>query len=196
MARILQIKISLKHIEPLIYRTIHVQDDTNFHDLHLMIQAAFGWTYSHVYIFKIRGLNIETRNPYTMDFISPENSTLEAKETKINQFLLKPGNNFSYVYDLGDYFEHEILIEEVVKEDKRVKYPKLVDGARRCAPEDMGGPHFYSDFVKMLTDGDVDEDFEHILEWLGDEFDPEYFDLKESNKDLRNYKDWDFNEME
>jgi hypothetical protein len=42
---------------------------------------------------------------------------------------------------------------------------------RACPPEDCGGIWGYADLLKIIEDPEHDE-YEGMLEWLGDEFDP------------------------
>jgi hypothetical protein len=46
---------------------------------------------------------------------------------------------FVYEYDLGDSWEHEIVLEKTLEPEPKTKYPWCVDGARACPPEDCGG---------------------------------------------------------
>jgi hypothetical protein len=40
---------------------------------------------------------------------------------------------------MGDSWEHRIQIEKQLGADPGVSYPRFVDGAMRCPPEDVGG---------------------------------------------------------
>ncbi|MCB1074038.1 MAG: plasmid pRiA4b ORF-3 family protein, partial [Simkania sp.] len=51
-------------------------------------------------------------------------------------------------------------------------------------PEDSGGPFGYLEKLKILKNKKHPE-HEEILEWMGQDFDPEYFDLNEVNIDMR-----------
>jgi len=53
-----------------------------------------------------------------------------------------------------------------------------MDGARNCPPEDCGGPYAYKDFLKVLHNP-AHADYDNFVAWLGEDFDPEYFSLKE-----------------
>jgi len=59
-----------------------------------------------------------------------------------------------------------------------------VKGERACPPEDCGGPYEYPYFLEKLQDP-KQEEHEEMLEWVGDGFDPEKFDLDEINDELR-----------
>ena len=51
----------------------------------------------------------------------------------------------------------------------------------KCPPEDCGGVWGYAEMLEILKQPDHEE-YESNLEWLGDEFDPEYFNKDEVNK--------------
>ena len=52
---ILQLRIELLHIEPLIWRRIQMPGDCTFWDLHVAIQSAFAWNDSHLHEFRRGG---------------------------------------------------------------------------------------------------------------------------------------------
>jgi hypothetical protein len=51
-----QLRISIDRIEPQIWRRLAVPLHFNLRELHLVLQAAFGWTNSHLHEFEIGGL--------------------------------------------------------------------------------------------------------------------------------------------
>ena len=64
-----------------------------------------------------------------------------------------------------------------------VNYPRCIKGKRACPPEDVGGVWGYDDFLAAIQDPDHPE-HEDMLEWWGDKFDPNWFDLEEVNEVL------------
>ncbi|MGC1717342.1 MAG: plasmid pRiA4b ORF-3 family protein, partial [Isosphaeraceae bacterium] len=89
-----------------------------------------------------------------------------------------------YEYDFGDSWQHEIALEKTQEPDPKVKYPRCVEGARACPPEDVGGSWGYADFLEAMADPKHPEHRE-MKEWIGRKFDPEKFDLKAVNRELR-----------
>jgi hypothetical protein len=65
-------------------------------------------------------------------------------------------------------------------------YPICIGGARACPPEDCGGIWGYEQLVEVLKNPKHPE-YQEKLEWAGDDFDPERFDLDEVNRDLLRY---------
>jgi hypothetical protein len=50
---IFQLKITLKHVRPAIWRRVQVAADVKLDRLHMVLQDAFGWTNSHLHHFEI-----------------------------------------------------------------------------------------------------------------------------------------------
>jgi len=89
-----------------------------------------------------------------------------------------------YEYDFGDGWEHEIILEKIIEEDEKNQIPRCIDGKQNCPPEDCGGIWGYEDLLKVIKDKKHDE-YEEMMEWLGEEFDPDYFNINEVNKLLK-----------
>ncbi|SJZ84122.1 pRiA4b ORF-3-like protein [Selenihalanaerobacter shriftii] len=54
-------------------------------------------------------------------------------------------------------------------------YPICVEGERACPPEDCSGIPGYQRILEILNNPD-DEEYERIIEWLDEDYDPDYFD--------------------
>ena len=93
------------------------------------------------------------------------------------------GDLLVYEYDFGDGWEHDILVEAVLAPRPRTLYQRVVDGARACPPEDVGGIPGYEEFVKALRDT-RHKAHDSMLEWAGGSFDPEAFDVDAANREL------------
>ena len=52
-----QLRVSIDRIEPQIWRRVIVPSSFNLRDLHLVLQAAFGWMNAHLHEFEIGGLS-------------------------------------------------------------------------------------------------------------------------------------------
>jgi hypothetical protein len=148
-----------------------------FYELHVAVQNAMGWMDSHLHAFETdRGPRIRDKMriecPYALDDIEEEDFVLTT-EVPLPHFFLKPGDRVFYDYDFGDNWEHEIELEEILPKGKGTKYPRCLDGALACPPEDCGGTPGYEDCKAAVQTGDASEE---LLRWLGDwtpdEFDP------------------------
>ncbi len=73
-------------------------------------------------------------------------------------------------------------MEKILPRDKNIDYPICIAGKRACPPEDCGGIWGYESFLEIINDPD-NEEYEVMIEWVGSEFDPEHFDVKEVSFD-------------
>ena len=64
--------------------------------------------------------------------------------------------------------------------------PLCVGGKRADPPEDIGGIPGYEIFLHALANRD-DSAHEELLEFVVEDFDPEYFDKNDVNDKLRKY---------
>lgn len=179
MTKVLQLKISLDGITPIILRRFLVEDNISFHQLHEVIQRVMGWENYHLYEFKVGDLSIlEPSEDYDDDV---ENS----KKVKLNNVLVKEKQKFTYTYDFGDTWEHSIVVEKILKKDSSQKYPVCIAGEMSCPPEDCGGTWGYEEILKIQKNKDHPEYKEKITNWLGEDFDPECFNIDKVNKLLK-----------
>jgi hypothetical protein len=87
------------------------------------------------------------------------------------------------LYDFGDSWRHDLLLEAIVLPDPATSYPRCVIGGRRTPPEDVGGSPGYEDYLEALADPEHKE-HENVLRWRGP-FDPEAFPLTAVNQQLQ-----------
>jgi Plasmid pRiA4b ORF-3-like protein len=160
----LRLKVVLADTEPPIWRRIEVPADRTLRQLHTVIQAAMGWDDDHMHQFH-RG-----------------RETLPGRR-RLDEVVARGVKRVTYVYDMGDRWEHRLQIEKPFAADPGVSYPRFVAGARRCPPEDIGGiPGFY-DFLGAITDP-RHPDHEDRLDWHRGPFDPQHLDADRINKKL------------
>ncbi len=95
-----------------------------------------------------------------------------------------PEEQFEYLYDFGDYWEHRIMMEKKM-EGKNLINPICLQGEGRCPPEDVGGTHGFKEFLESMKDKSHPER-ESYITWYGSEFDPDQVDLDQSNVELTN----------
>lgn len=73
----------------------------------------------------------------------------EAK-VKLNQVVKGEKFKFLYTYDMGNSWDHEILIEKVLPREVNQRYPTCLTGKRARPPEDCGGVWGYAEFVAAI----------------------------------------------
>ena len=178
--QVVQLKVTLQEVEPAVWRRIQVRRQVRLDRLHLIIQAAMGWTNSHLHEFLIKGQRYKDLEQMDEDIDEPDmNDEQEYRVAKV----VDEGDVFEYEYDFGDCWEHEILVEKVMEPEAGAKYPGCLAGERACPPEDCGGPGGYEELLMVLADPGHEE-YEHYRGWAGEDFDPDRFDLEKANRAL------------
>jgi hypothetical protein len=180
-APVYQLKVGLKDAKPPIWRRLEVPADVSLDRLHVIIQVAFGWDGSHLHVFE---------TPFgDFGIADPELHHRPADEVSLAQALPGERSKISYLYDFGDSWRHEIVVEKVLTPDESVTYPRCTGGRRATPPEDCGGIWSYADMLDVLADPTHPE-HDSTLEWLGlesaTEFDPSAFDAAAITKALTN----------
>ncbi|HWE30664.1 MAG TPA: plasmid pRiA4b ORF-3 family protein [Polyangia bacterium] len=178
-ATIYQLKVTLKHIRPQIWRRLYVSSDTKLDELHLVLQDALGWNNSHLHQFRVgeRLIGIKEDDDAFLDELEDET------RIKLSQIAVEK-SRFVYEYDFGDDWDHEIVVETVLAAVDGVRYPVCTAGKRACPPDDCGGPGGYHRLLAALADAEHKE-HDRMLEWVGGPFDPEAFDLEDTNIVMR-----------
>jgi hypothetical protein len=181
--RIAQLKVTLDHVKPPIWRRIQVRDDVTLYKLHQTLQIAMGWLDSHLHQFIAGGIYYGQPDP---DFdVGPE--FVNERRTRLNEIVEREKDRFTYEYDFGDGWTHTIVVEKYVEPEPRVRYPRCLGGKRRCPPEDVGGPWGYMGFLEAIRD-EKHPEHDTYLEWLGEPFDSEEFDVVTVNEWLRDIR--------
>lgn len=180
-----QLKVTLSHCKPPIWRRILVPGHLSLAKLHDVLQICLGWTDSHLHQFII-DKTYYGRPDFVEDWGLAR--ILDERRHRLGSLGLETGSGFSYEYDFGDSWDHKIKVEKIVPtEENPPKHPVLLGGKRACPPEDVGGPYGYQGFLEIIADPEHEE-HEETLEWLGSGFDPDFFDLARINKILMKIK--------
>ena len=174
---IFQIKVMLQEIEPAIWRRFQVQAYKNLHELHLTIQAVMGWTDSHLYAFTRGDLNYGV--PENLEYME----AMDARTVRLDEVVHGEGAQIAYEYDFGDYWQHELVVEEILEAEPGRSYPVCLAGSRACPPEDCGGTSGYERLIEALRDPQHEDHIDMWL-WAGDDYDPEAFDVDRVNEIL------------
>ena len=183
MNDIIQIKITLKGTKPPIWRRVLVAKKTTFFMLHYIIQTAMGWENSHLFEFDIYGYRI---GELAIDDLDYNDGLIDASTKTLDSIIADIKEKFEYTYDLGDSWDHEILVEKFLPRDEKIKYPICIAGKLNCPPEDCGGIWGFYDLLKIIKNK-KDPEHKEMVEWLGGQYDAEYFDKELVNE---KFKDW------
>jgi len=169
-----QLKVTLKYIEPSIWRRLLVPADLTLGWLHYVLQVSMGWDNDHMHAFRVG------KDSYG----EPEDNFKDEWDVAVNDVLKRKGSKILYEYDFGDCWEHEVLLEDKLPEEVGSSDVKCIGGQRACPPEDCGGLGGYDRFLEIRSDPEHPEYYE-LTEWFGEGFDPELFDQSEVNRRLK-----------
>jgi hypothetical protein len=184
--QIIQMRISLDYIEPEIWRRFIVDSSFTLDKLHQVIQIVMGWTNTHLYSFEIDKVNYDLPDPddeELFDSIGKGPKRENSKKVKLQNLNLRPRQKFHYTYDFGDNWEHTVLVENIYEATDEVLIPFCIAGKRNCPLEDCGSFPGYEQILKVLKKAETEDDKE-LLAWVGEEYDPEFFDLADTNAAL------------
>jgi hypothetical protein len=178
------VMVSLRGIRPAVWRRLSVPSDLGLLAFHDVLQVAFGWANSHLHAFVQGRRRFEVFEPgYEAgrrdDVVSDE------RAVRLGELLRAKGDALAYQYDMGDFWEHAVVVEEVAAAaDGKCC---CLAGARAGPPEDCGGASRYAELLEALADPGHPEHAE-LSDWLGEEFDAEAFDLAAINRRLARLK--------
>jgi hypothetical protein len=151
--RTVRLRVTLRDVSPDVVRVIDVPATSTLPELHDLLQAALGWTDSHLHQFVAGDRTYGIADPDWGDELHEDEAGVKLRELP---------TRFVYLYDLGDYWEHDV--EVLGSGDDR---PGCVEGEGGCPPEDCGGTGGYEELLAVLADPD-DERHAEMREWAGE----------------------------
>jgi hypothetical protein len=170
------LKITLDDVKPAVLRRIEVPLTLRLDRLHLAIQAAMGWTNSHLYEILADGVGWGMIDPDGGD------GPLDARKARLID-ALEDTKKLRYLYDFGDGWEHTIKVERLIDPEPGVLYPRLIEVTGRCPPEDVGGPWGYAEFLDAIHNPKHERHAE-FKEWIADDFDPNAVDAQRLTEEV------------
>ncbi len=179
--QVFQLRIELDEVTPTVWRRLLVPGGIRLAKLHMIFQAAMGWTNSHLHAFTIDGDRYGMH--FDDDFLDEDVDLLHEKTITVIR-ALGERSRIAYEYDFGDGWDHTILVEDRHTLPYGLKHAVCLDGANACPPEDCGGAGGYEELLLALADPSH-EDHDDLLEWIGGPFDPTDFDLVATNVALQ-----------
>ena len=131
-------KVKLSHNKR-IWRTIAIKENQTLDTLHKAIFSAFDRYDPHLYSFYMTGgakrkKRFDNCSEYThpqairddsgmFDFRTPPKN---AARIKIKDLGLSIKDKFEYLFDFGDNWLHEIVLETIAEPQPKTKYPKII----------------------------------------------------------------------
>ena len=175
-----QLKVTLKSLRPPIWRRFLIASNTKLDEFHHTLQIVMGWTNSHLHEFE---KDFERYGEPDEDFPS---DIQDERKFRLDKVLCREKEKLLYSYDFGDGWEHEVLLEKILPFEHGMTSPVCIKGKRACPPEDVGGVWGYAEFLDTVSDPEHPE-HDEMLDWIGEGFDPDHFDLDEVNGLLQKY---------
>jgi hypothetical protein len=180
-----QIKVTLLGTEPPIWRRLLVPADLTLVDLHHVVQAAMAWDGDHAHEFVIgqQRFGKPTAEGQFLAQLRGTPAKVSEEGVRLSSVLRFVGSKAVYTYDFGDNWEHMIRFEKALPREPRKLYPVCIGGELHSPPDDCGGVPGYYSLVDAIRDPDHERHAE-MLDWVGEEFDPEAFSVDEVNARL------------
>ena len=113
-----QLKVTLKHGKPAIWRSVRLPVIATLGDLHQVIQILFGWDGDHLHAFRVG------RRAYSDPFFALEDAADE-DGSRVRD-ACRPGVKVGYEYDFGASWQHEITSQKAFMLDPDRLYPVCV----------------------------------------------------------------------
>ena len=183
--RIARLTVTLRETKPAVRRQIEVPASATFAQLHAFLNAAMGWEDCHLHEFGFGDRLVGAAELNDGD--GPE--VEDEWELTLADALADGHRELIYTYDFGDEWLHDVRVDAVEDAAVGVLYPRCLDGARACPPEDVGGAYDYTFFLEALADPRHPE-HEELAGWYQDvyesrTFDPDVFDAEAVSRRLR-----------
>ncbi len=124
-----QLKITLTGVRPPVWRRVRLPATATLDELHRVIQIVFDWDDDHVHVFTVDGRR------YADPFFGLEKTSDESR-IRIGRLAPSVGAALTYVYDLGDHWEHRIVVERIMETDDPVASAVCVGGQGDAPEED------------------------------------------------------------
>ena len=127
---IMQLKVRLLGISPMIWRRVLVPVSISLRELHGVLQVAMGREGVHLFAFDVYGVRYGS---FELSMGSPR--------VALTQFGFRKNDKLSCTCDMGDGRVHEIRAEGRGTSDPKRSRPVCIGGSGACPPEECGGPH-------------------------------------------------------
>lgn len=131
-------KVKLSHNKRT-WRTIAINENQTLDTLHEAIFHAFDRYDAHLYSFYMtNGAKRQDRFRSCPEYTDPNaiqndgglfgfrTQPKNAARTKIKDLNLSIKDKFEYLFDFGDNWLHEIVLEEISEPESKTKYPKIL----------------------------------------------------------------------
>jgi hypothetical protein len=188
-----RVRVDLNGTKPPLWRRLELASDLFLDQVHEIMQAAFGWTDSHLHQF---GSGPGHYDPATEHYLCPfqveeGDPGIPEEDVRLDEVLAEPGDKLFYDYDFGDGWQHTIRLEAILPRPTSAPRAACIAGRRDGPPEDCGGAGGY-ELISAATDPGHPAHADAIAEFTrfyGDDIEPDAlratpFDIDEVNETL------------
>lgn len=123
------LRISLKGIEPEIWRTCQLAGYSSFGELHEIIQLVMGWNNLHPFRFTVKD-KILFDNPSVKEIDGKQ--TIDSDDLNLDE-ILETGDEFLYEYKNLEWKHHITVV--AIAQDTDIAEPKCTGGEYSCPPD-------------------------------------------------------------
>ncbi|AUT76513.1 plasmid pRiA4b ORF-3 family protein [Paraburkholderia hospita] len=150
---VLQLRISLRGVNPPVWRRLLIPEEITIAQLHHVMQLAMGWNNEHLHRFIIRGWRYGGHRDGAFQFFDgPDTLSVAA-------FGLHEHERFAYLYDFTSWWLHDVRVERRTCNQRARRLPRCVESSGRCPPEDAGGAERYMNALEVHGEHE-------FLEWI------------------------------
>lgn len=171
------LRIELVGVEPLVWRRLVVPSETKLPRLNRLLEAVMGWEGYHLHMFEIGDLHFGALD-------EDDDDVIDERRITVRQLLPRVGSQLRWVYDFGDNWNHDVIVDTIEESSAGARAPMCTAGAQACPPEDCGGVGGYGELRAVLADP-AHEEYEHLRAWAGAGFDADAFDAAAVTRRLR-----------
>lgn len=164
-----RIRVDLVGATPPLWRRLTLPSNVTLDRVHEVLQAAFGWTDSHLHQFS---LGFDRSLPRVQEILSANGLAdgadgVPETELRLDQLLGKKDDKLRYTYDFGDGWEHVLRLEAVELLPATDAGVRCIGGRRQGPPEDVGGIYSYDNLLTAAADPHH-PDLEYLAETIDD----------------------------
>ncbi|MBO1908636.1 plasmid pRiA4b ORF-3 family protein [Microvirga sp. 3-52] len=152
---ILQFKVWLLGISPMVWRRVQVPATMTLRELHGVFQVAMGWEGIHLFQFTLRARRFGSRE-----------LSARSPDIPLSELRLRSGTRFRYEYDLNGPWEHEVRLESRHEADAQRTHPICLDGDGSCPSEDCGGVNGFLAQREAWTAPEASHDFAVVADFV------------------------------
>ena len=172
----LTLRVALRDSDPEVWRRVQVPAEMTLAALSGALEEAMGWDGRHLHMFSAQGTTYWTPPPPecgdSSDIPFEDDSLYRVGEVLHQQHM-----RLGWDYDLGDHWEHDIVVESIDPIEGAAELTLCTAGGGACPPDESGGIEMYAQLLKVFAD-ESHSLHDRAVEGFGEDFDPAHFDVE------------------